>query len=265
MGGRDKNRINNYDMDAGIKAITEYVYFIENSRGKDGKINFNGDYAWTSDPKKFDARRKELHLAIGRVFGLTEKTRPTCEDAIRFTVWGDDWQWDTWIKHGDKLEDYIEWKYWDIIDEINKTLAPHQGIATCYRLKLHMDSIIEDVKEEIAKRMKPIDEVMEEYRINHNAWDNDHSDGPYIYDHSNRHDYNGYRYSIRCYLESIELFAKQPMEAYLKIAVDEYVYGPQKSIRTALSQLEGIAFRAQERYKTEPFYKYLENKAKQES
>ena len=56
----------------------------------------------------------------------------------------------------------------------------------------------------------------------------------------------------------MELFAKQPMEAYLQVAVAQYVDAPIKSINESLEKLDGIAFRAQERYKKEPFYKYLE-------
>ena len=105
--------------------------------------------------------------------------------------------------------------------------------------------------------MKAIDEVMDEYTKNQKAWNNDH-ENDYIYDHSNRHDYNGLTSSIKSNIRDMELFAKQPMEAYLQVAVDQYVDAPIESIDKSLEKLDGIAFRAQERYKKEPFYKYLE-------
>ena len=241
----------NYNKEKAVEAILEYIYFIENNRDKKGELS-------PKDPEKFDSRRRQLHLAIAAVFGLSENTRPNYKSVIDFTTL-EGFVWDRWAKDGRKLEEYAEIQFWAIVDRINKARAPYTEIETEYKTKLRIDDIIKWTKEKIEKRMKAIDEVMDEYRKNQEAWNNDHEDN-YIYDHSNRHDYNGLTGSIKSNIRDMELFAKQPMEAYLQVAVAQYVDAPIESINKSLEKLDGIAFRAQERYKTEPFYKYLEQK-----
>ena len=241
----------NYNKEKAVEAILEYIYFIENNRDKKGELS-------PKDPEKFDSRRRQLHLAIAAVFGLSENTRPNYKSVIDFTTL-EGFVWDRWAKDGRKLEEYAEIQFWAIVDRINKARAPYTEIETEYNTKLRIDDIIKWTKEKIEKRMKAIDEVMDEYRKNQEAWNNDHEDN-YIYDHSNRHDYNGLTGSIKSNIRDMELFAKQPMEAYLQVAVAQYVDAPIESINKSLEKLDGIAFRAQERYKTEPFYKYLEQK-----
>ena len=243
-----------YDKKKAIEAVLEYIYFIENNRDEKGELS-------PKDPEKFDARRRQLHLDIAKVFGLSENARPNYKNVLDFTTL-EGFVWDRWIKDGRKVEDYAEILYWGIVDKINGFKAPYTEIETEYKTKLRIDDIIRWTKEKIEKKMKPIDEVMDEYKANKNAWNEDHHEKnnaePYIYDHSNRHDYNGLISSIESDIRVMELFAKQPMEAYLQVAVAQYVDAPIKSINESLEKLDGIAFRAQERYKKEPFYKYLE-------
>ncbi len=244
-----------YNKKQGIETILEYIYFIENNRDKNGELS-------PEDPMKFDSRRRELHLAIAAVFGLSEKSRPDYRNAIDFTTL-DGFVWDKWNKDGRKLEEYAEILFWDIVDKINQVRAPYTEIETAYRTKLRIEDIIKWTKEKIEKKIKPIDEVMDEYMRNKDAWNKDHHDKdnskPYIYDHSNRHDYNGFVGSIKSALRELELFSKQPMEAYLKVAVQQHVDKPLETINAMLEKLDGIAFRAQERYKKEPFYRYIEH------
>ena len=239
-----------YDKKKGIKTILEYIYFIENNRDKNGELS-------PKDPTKFDSRRRELHLAVAAVFGLSENSHPDYRNVIDFTTL-DGFAWDKWNNDGRKLEEYAEIIFWDIVDKINKVRAPYTEIETAYRTKLRIDDIIKWTKEKIEKRMKPIDEVMDEYKRNKEAWNNDHEDN-YIYDNSNRHDYNGFVGSINSALRELGLFSKQPMEAYLKVAVQQHVDKPLETINAMLEKLDGIAFRAQERYKKEPFYRYIEH------
>ena len=239
-----------YDKKAAIEAILEYIYFIENNRDKKGELS-------PVEPMKFDSRRKQLHLAIAAVFSLSENSHPNYKNVIDFTTL-DGFVWDKWVNDGRKLEEYAEIRFWDIVDKINKIRAPYTEIETEYKTKLRIDDIIKGTKEKIEKRMKSIDEVMDEYKRNQEAWNNDHKDN-YIYDHSNRHDYNGLTGSINSALRELELFSKQPMEAYLKVAVKQHVDKPLETINTMLERLDGIAFRAQERYKKEPFYRYIEH------
>ena len=242
-----------YDRKKAVEAILEYIYFIENNRDENGEIS-------PDDPIKFDSRRKQLHLAIASIFGVSEDDYPGYRNVIDFTTL-EGFVWDKWIKDGRKAEAYAEILYWGIVDKINNVNAPYTEIETEYESKLRIDDILKWTKEKIEKRMKPVDEVMDEYLVNKTAWNEDHYEKnntePYIYDHSNRHDYNGFVSSIKSALHKIGLFAKQPMEAYLKVAVGKYVDEPLASIDEMLKKLDGIAFRAQERYKTEPFYKYL--------
>ena len=249
------------DKDVVVKAILEYVYFIENNRDKNGELSPN-------DPVKFDSRRKQLHLVIGKFFGLSENSYPNYRNVIDFTTL-EGFVWDRWVKDGRKLEDYCEIMYWRIVDEMNKHNAPYKTIETSYQTKLRIDDILKWTKEKIEKRMKPIDEVMDEYMRNKEAWNKDHHEKnntePYIYDHSNRHDYNGFTSTIRTAVHKIEIFAKQPMEAYLKVAVDKYLDEPLATINETLNKLDGLAFRAQERYLKEPFYKYIQKTNDMES
>ena len=238
-----------HDKKKAVEAILEYIYFIENNRDKKGELS-------PVEPTKFDSKRKQLHLAIASIFGLSENSRPNYKNVIDFTTL-EGFVWDKWNKDGRKLEEYAEILFWGIVDKINNVRAPYTEIKTEYRTKLRIDDIIKWTKDKIKKRMKAIDEVMDEYRRNKEAWNNDHEDN-YIYDHSNRHDYNGLTSSIKSDIRDMELFAKQPMEAYLQVAVAQYVDAPIESINKSLEKLDGIAFRAQERYKKEPFYKYLE-------
>lgn len=244
-----------YDRKKGVEAIIEYIYFIENNRDDKGELS-------PENPEKFDARRKQLHLAIAEVFGLSENSYPDYRLVQDFTT-TKGFIWDKWMRDGRKLEEYAEIMYWDIVDKLNKFRAPYTEIETSYRTKLRIDDILMWTREKVEKRMKPINEIMDEYERNKAAWNNDHNgknpDEPYIYDHSNRHDYNGYVSSIKSALNKIELFAKQPMEAYLKVVVDKYLDEPLTSIDEILNRLDGLAFRAQERYKTEPFYRYIEH------
>ena len=245
-----------YDKKAAVEAILEYIYFIENNRDENGELSPN-------DPTKFDSKRKQLHLAIASIFGLSENSRPNYKNVLDFTTL-EGFVWDRWNKDGRNLEEYAEILYWGFVDKINGFRAPYTEIETEYKTKLRINDILKWTKEKIEKRMKPIDEVMDEYMRNKEAWNEDHHEKdnskPYIYDHSNRHDYNGFFGSIKSAFHKIELFAEQPMEAYLKVAVAQYVDKPLDSIDETLKQLDGIAFRAQERYKKEPFYKYLEKK-----
>lgn len=244
-----------YDRKAAIETILKYIYFIENNREQNGELS-------PKDPTKFDPRRKQLHLAIASIFGLSENSHPNYKSVIDFTTL-EGFAWDKWNKDGRKLEEYAEILFWDIVDKINKFKAPYTEIETEYRTKLRIDDIIKWTKEKIEKRMKPIDEVMDEYKRNKAAWNRDHHEKnnaePYIYDHSNRHDYNGFVGSINSALRELGLFSKQPMEAYLKVAVRQHVDKPLETINAMLEKLDSIAFRAQERYKTEPFYRYIEH------
>lgn len=247
-----------YDKKAAIEAILEYIYFMENNRDRNGEIS-------PEDPMKFDSRRKQLHLAIASIFGLSEDSYPSYRNVLDFTTL-EGFIWDKWITDGRKAEDYAEILYWGIVDKLNKHRAPYTEIETEYKTKLRIDDILKWTREKIEKRMKPIDEVMDEYKANRKAWNEDHNeknkDEPYLYDHSNLHDYNGFVSSINSDLRKIKLFAEQPMEAYLKVAVEQYVDKPLASIDETLKKLDGIAFRAQEQYKTEPFYKYLDKRKK---
>lgn len=244
-----------YNRKAAIKAILEYIYFIENNRDNSGELS-------PDEPMKFDSMRKQLHLAIASIFGLSENSYPNYKNILDFTTL-EGFVWDNWIKDGRKAEDYAEILYWGIVDKINEVRAPYTEIETAYRTKLRIDDIIKWTKEKIEKRMKPIDEVMDEYMRNKEAWNKDHHEKnnaePYIYDHSNRHDYNGFVGSIKSALRELELFSKQPIEAYLKVAVKQHVDKPLETINTMLEKLDGIAFRTQERYKKEPFYRYIEH------
>ena len=247
-----------YNRKKAVEAILEYIYFIENNRDKNGELS-------PVEPMKFDSRRKQLHLAIASIFGLSENSHPNYKNVIDFTTL-EGFFWDKWIRDGRKVEDYAEILYWGIVDKINQVRAPYTEIETEYKTKLRIDDILKWTKEKIEKRMKPIDEVMDEYKANKEAWNEDHHEKnnaePYIYDHSNRHDYNGFVGSINSALRKLDLFSKQPMEAYLKVAVQQYVDKPLESINKTLEKLDGIAFRAQERYKIEPFYMYIEKKGK---
>ena len=246
-----------YDKEKAIEAIRNYVYYIEDN-------NLDMDDMDKPDYQVFDAKRRALHLAVGEVFGLSENSYPSCKNVIAFSGW-DSWDWENW-KNGlaGTLEEYFEWKYYSIVDAINKFKAPYTEIKTDYSCKLRMESIIDQQEKKIAKRMKPIDEVMDEFQRNLEAWNKDHhdknKDEPLIWDHSNRHDYNGYTGTIRSMVNKLKIFSNYPMEAYLKVATDAFVEKPCETIDANLKALEGIAFRAQERYKTEPFYKYLEKK-----
>lgn len=244
-----------YDKEKAVKAILEYIYFIENNRDKNGELS-------PKDPMKFDSRRKQLHLAVAAVFGLSENSHPDYRNVIDFTTL-EGFVWDKWNNDGRKLEEYAEILFWGIVDKINDVRAPYTEIETEYRTKLRIDDIIKWKEEKIAKKMRPIDEVMDEYMRNKEAWNKDHHEKdnsePYIYDHSNRHDYNGFVSSINSALRELKLFSKQPMEAYLKVAVQQHVDKPLKTIDAMLEKLDGLAFRAQERYKTEPFYRYIEH------
>ncbi len=241
-----------YGRKKAIEAILEYIYFIENNRDENGELS-------PKDPAKFDSRRKQLHLAIGEVFGLSENSYPNYRNVIDFiTLEG--FVWDRWNKDGRKLEEYAEILFWSIVDKINGIRAPYTEIETEYKTKLRIDDIIKWKKEEIEKKMKPVDDMMNEYGRNQKAWNEEHDDNEYVFDHSNRHDYNGVTGSIKSALRELELFSKQPMEAYLKVAVQQHVDKPLETINMMLEKLDGIAFRAQERYKTEPFYKYLDKR-----
>lgn len=244
-----------YDKKAAIEAILEYIYFIENNRDKNGELS-------PKDPTKFDSKRKQLHLAIASIFGLSENSHPGYRNVIDFTTL-EGFVWDRWNKDGRKLEEYAEIRFWDIVDKINEVRAPYTEIETEYNQKLRIGDIIRWTKEKIERRMKPIDEVMDTYKRNQDAWNRDHyeknKDEPYAHDHSNRHDYNGFTSTIKKAVRQIELFAEQPMEAYLKVAVDKYIDEPLKTINETLNKLDGLAFRAQERYSREPFYKYIQH------
>lgn len=244
-----------YDKKKAIAAILEYIYFIENNRDKKGELS-------PKDPEKFDARRRQLHLDVAKTFGLSENSHPDYRNVIIFTGL-EGFVWDKWVNDGRKVEDYAEILYWGFVDSLNKHNAPYTAVETSYRTKLRVDDIIKWTKEKIEKRMKVIDEVMDEYKRNQKAWNDDHEDN-YIYDHSNRHDYNGLTGSIKSNIRDMELFAKQPMEAYLQVAVAKYVDAPLESINRSIEKLDGIAFRAQTRYREEPFYKYLEKKHEKE-
>ena len=257
-----------YNKDKAVKAIVEYVYFIENHRDKkSGEIVFSDDSKYAGDPERFDARRRQLHLAIASIFGLSKGSYLDYKSIIRFDRL-DGWAWDNWLADGRKPEEYAEWEYWNIVDKLNGHSAHAfcNTLETSYQSKLRINDILRWTKKKVEKRMKPIDAVMDEYKRNLDAWNKDHHeknhDEPYVYDRSNRHDYNGFTRSIREALHTIELFAEQPLEAYLAVAVREYLDCPIETVNSMLKDLEGLAFRAQEQYKTEPFYKYLEEKEK---
>ena len=61
-------------------------------------------------------------------------------------------------------------------------------------------------------------------------------------------------------------FERTMVDRYFEDALDLlYIVFSHKqlaSIDETLKKLDGIAFRAQERYKTEPFYKYLDKRKK---
>lgn len=248
-----------YDKDKAIQAIREYVYFCEDNVPKPYETD-------DSVVKKFDAKRKEKHLAIGAVFGLSETTYPDVKQVIGFGSWS--WEWKHWLADN-LIDDYCDWKFYQIVDEINNFKAIYNGVETDYKRKPRIKYIIETLEEKVANRMAPINAVMDEYRDNLKAWNADHHDKDnkkkYLYDHSNRHDYNGSMSSIQNSIAIIKSFSEQPMEAYLKVATKTFIDGPYEAVMSCLNKLDAIAFRAQEMYKKEPFYKYLEKKGEKKN
>ena len=232
------------------KAVRGFIDFCEKvapdcSDSKDDKYE-----------KNKDAIEKEL-LKVGAVFSLTEDSYPSVK-MDWFKGWGD-WYWKGWPN----LEEFIEWKFWSIVDKINDCRAPYNALETYYAKKPRMAHIIKNTEEEIDQRMVAIDTVMDEYQANQKAWNEDHHDKKgeeYQYDRSNRHDYNGNVGTVRRCLNTMKMFAEQPIEAYLKVAVEKYVDSQWKTIINCLKELEGIAFRASLQYKKEKFYNYLQTR-----
>lgn len=207
------------------QAVAEYVYFLADSRPKDG-----------TDAAAFDSRRRRLHDAIAETMGV----KP--ED------FGDTSIADGIANMGVPIEEYIDFHTDRVISKVHNDRAAYGGIEIQWDAKERIQYTIKRNKKRINDRIKEVDAVMTRAMKGLDAWNLDHPKGKTLYTWDvgiNAHDWNGLRGRIKTNWAKMEALAEMPREAYTKLVVAEYLDKPLDTIRRLTNELEGIAFRAE--------------------
>ena len=236
------------------QAVAEYAYFLTDTEEPSA-----------ADSTVYDAKRKAFHDRIGKALGYDvdyeygdwkHHSRNWLSESIK--------TWDKGNSCVNSLEECIDLCTDQLIDGVTSDLDIASVIKTNHAFKYKIDKWIEFEEKKANKRMKAVEEVMDETHREWSAWyDGEYKDRDdrkckdYGYD-MNHHDYNGYLSSIESRWETIKAFAKLPKEAYTASAVKTYYNDNIAAIKSYISSCEAIAFRAERLYRTKPYYKYIE-------
>lgn len=233
-----------------ISALAEYVCFlVDGAEPEDA-----------SEVKKYDARRRELHGAVGEALGFSVAARwpetafrdfdnMTADHARR-------WKEAKAIPFGE----FVEREADRLIDKLSDHYTSAGTIKSRFLLKHTIGRSLGAFKSQVEERIAAAQSVMDDIIGNWDAYCKDHKDEKVQVSDINSHDFNGYVGSARRRLRQMDEFAVLPREAYTAVAAKVYYDDNAAAVRQFMLMAEGIAFHAERLYTEKPYYRYKDKK-----
>lgn len=216
------------------QAIFEYVCFVADSSPEE-----------RADTEKFDRRRKALHEKICAAYQDERCFSGADLNKIRSQLYTFGYL-DEMLK--DKaafptLDDIVEYVYWYNEDIVKNHWQFYNRVETEYHAKLWIERVTAKFKAAVEIKIAQCDNVLDAYQKACDTWNADKEYGSELYCNKTfDHERNNQVGRIRDAFKTIDVFAKFPIDAYLKKTVKEYYYDQVDIVNEAVSKLRANAF-----------------------